>query len=147
MIAEFHGNRNLMRCLSCDKQFPKEGLWDIKKWGNGYRTDPVEKGQPACPACGGRIISSIVNFGDPIPEKEFELSLYHSKKCDVFIAVGSSLTVTPAADIPANAKSNGAKLIIINQMETGLDNLADIRFFRGAGEILSSIVTEIRKLP
>ena len=146
LIAEFHGNRTLMRCLSCDRQFPKKGLWDEKKWSKGYRTQPVVPGQPVCPRCGSRIISSVVNFGDPIPEKELKLSISHSRKADVFVAVGSSLTVTPAADMPVNAKANDAFLIIINKMQTGLDRFADIRFFEGAGFVLSGIVSIIKKL-
>lgn len=146
LIAEFHGNRTLMRCLSCDRQFPKKDLWDERKWGNGYRTSPVIPGQPVCPECRGRIISSVVNFGDPIPEKELRLSISHSQKADVFVAIGSSLTVTPAADMPLKAKTNGAALIIINKMETGLDTLSDIRFFEGAGFVLTNIISLIKKI-
>lgn len=146
LIAEFHGNRTLMRCLSCDRQFSKKGLWDEKKWGRGYRTSPVVPGQPVCPECKGRIISSVVNFGDPIPEKELRFSISHSQKADVFVAIGSSLTVTPAADMPIEAKSNGAFLIIINKMKTGLDRISDIRFFEGAGFILTNIVSLVKKM-
>ena len=146
LIAEFHGNRTLMRCLSCDRQFPKKSFWDERKWGKGYRTQPVIKGQPVCPKCSGRIISSVVNFGDPIPEKELKLSVSHSRKADVFVAIGSSLTVTPAADMPLNAKANHAILIIINKMETGLDRYSDIRFFEGAGFVLTSIVALVKKM-
>ncbi|MBN2442671.1 MAG: hypothetical protein JXJ04_15050 [Spirochaetales bacterium] len=146
LIAEFHGNHNLMRCLSCDRQFPKKGLWDEAAWGKGYRTSPVLPGQPACPSCNGRIISSVVNFGDPIPKKELERSLFHSGRADVFIAIGSSLTVTPAAEMPLRAKKHGALLIIINQMETGLDHQADIRFYEGAGFVLTSLVSFIKQV-
>jgi NAD-dependent SIR2 family protein deacetylase len=146
IIAEFHGNRTLMRCLSCDTLFPKKGLWNEKKWGNGYRTDRVIPGQPGCPNCGGRIISSIVNFGDPIPEKEFRLSITNSQKADVLCTIGSSLTVTPAVLMPQKAKANGAKLIIINKQRTGLDHQADIRFFEGAGMVLTHIVMYIKKM-
>jgi NAD-dependent SIR2 family protein deacetylase len=146
MIAEFHGNRTLMRCLSCDTLFPQKGLWNEKKWGKGYRTDPVIPGQPVCPGCGGRLISSVVNFGDPIPEKELRLSLGHAQKADVFCAIGSSLTVTPAALMPQKAKSRGAKLIIVNKQKTPLDAAADIRFFEGAGLVLSHIVTYIKNM-
>ncbi|MBN2531971.1 MAG: hypothetical protein JXB88_03710 [Spirochaetales bacterium] len=145
-IAEFHGNYTLVRCLSCDRQFPKKGLWDEKKWGKGYRTSPVIPGQPVCPECRGRIISSVVNFGDPIPEKELRLSLSYSMNADVFLAVGSSLTVTPAADMPHKARKNGAVLIIINKMETPLDYMSDIRFFEGAGFVLTSIVSLIKEI-
>jgi NAD-dependent deacetylase len=140
IIAELHGNSSLMRCLQCDTQFSKEGLWDESVWGKGYRTDPIRKGQPKCPKCGGRLISSVVNFKDPMPEKEMGLSYYHSKNADIFLVVGSSLSVVPAAHMPLEAKQNGAKLIIINHMETGMDNLADLRFHENAGEVLTNII-------
>ena len=142
-IAELHGNRMLMRCLKCDKQFPKDGLWDINKWGNGYRKSPVHPNQPKCPECAGRIISSVVNFGDPMPKNELETSFYHSSMADVFVVVGSSLAVTPAALLPKEAKNHGSKLIIINQMETSYDYIADLRFFENASEILKEILKNI----
>ncbi len=145
-IAELHGNRMLMRCLKCDKQFPKEGFWDLNKWGNGYRKSPVHLNQPKCPECNGRIISSVVNFGDPMPKKELETSFYHSSNADVFVVVGSSLAVIPAALLPKEAKNHGSKLIIINQMETSYDYIADLRFFENASEILIEILKNIKKI-
>src|SRR3954469_11970841 len=63
-LAELHGNGRLMRCLGCDRQCPRAEVgWDRAKWGPGYRTDEPKPGQPACPECRGRLISSVVNFG------------------------------------------------------------------------------------
>ena len=145
-IAELHGNRMLMRCLKCNKEFPKEGFWDVEKWGNGYRKSSVHPNQPKCPECNGRIISSVVNFGDPMPKNELETSFYHSSRSDVFMVVGSSLVVTPAALLPKEAKNNGSKLIIINEMETPYDYIADLRFFENASEILKEILKNIKEI-
>jgi len=142
LIAEFHGNMTLMRCLECNKEFNKDEIWDEERWGKGFRSSPIVPCQPECD-CGGRIIYSVVNFGDPIPEKELELSYYHSSLADVFLVVGSSLTVTPAANMPAIALKNSAKLIIINQMETPFDDLADLRFLENASDVLKEIVKKI----
>lgn len=146
LIAEFHGNMELMRCLECDRQFPKEGFWDEKKWGKAYRTYPIQEGQPICPDCGGQIISSVVNFGDPIPEKEIRLSFEHSKKADVFLVVGSSLSVTPAAYCPQYALENRAYLIIVNNQTTPFDMAASVVFREKAGETLTRILQEIVQL-
>ncbi len=146
LIAEFHGNMELMRCLECDKQFKKGGFWDEKKWGKAYRTHPEQEGQPKCPNCGGRIISSVVNFGDPIPEKEIRESFNHSKLADVFLVVGSSLSVTPAAFCPQYALENRAHLIIINNQPTPFDTAASVLFHENAGETLTNILKEISKL-
>ncbi|MEM3342353.1 MAG: Sir2 family NAD-dependent protein deacetylase [Thermoplasmata archaeon] len=143
LIAEFHGNSQLFRCLSCDRSFPKDEVWDENKWGDGYRTSPVREGQPVCPSCGGRIISSVVNFGDPIWPKELRLSEYHSSNADVYMVVGSSLTVTPAANMPLLSLEKGGQLIIINRSETPLDRWCKVRFFESAGEVLEEIVKEI----
>jgi NAD-dependent SIR2 family protein deacetylase len=146
LIAEFHGNMELMRCLECDKKFKKEGFWDEKKWGKAYRTLPEQKGQPKCPECGGRIISSIVNFGDPIWEKEIVESFNHSKSADVFLVVGSSLTVSPASKCPEYALKNRADLIIINNQPTPFDTAATVVFRENAGETLTMIMKEISRL-
>ena len=146
LIAEFHGNMELMRCLECEKRFQKEGLWDEKKWGKGYRTNSVQDGQPKCPECDGRIISSIVNFGDSIPEKEIRHSFEHSKQADVFLVVGSSLTVTPAAYCPQYALEHRADLIIINNQPTPFDTAATVVFHENAGETLTNIMKEIYRL-
>ena len=68
LIAELHGNTTLMVCLSCNKKMSfEEAGWDKSRWGPGYRTSPIVQGQPRCPHCGGRIISSIVNFSVSLP--------------------------------------------------------------------------------
>ncbi|MHA1758081.1 MAG: SIR2 family NAD-dependent protein deacylase [Promethearchaeota archaeon] len=145
-MSELHGNIYFMRCLKCNKKITfEEAGWDKRKWGNGYRTDPVRKGQPNCPYCGGRIISSIVNFGDPLPEDELQEAIYRSQMADVFFVIGSSLVVTPAANMPGIAKNNGAKLIILNKGETPYDTVADLRFFNLISEVLPPIVNKVKK--
>jgi NAD-dependent SIR2 family protein deacetylase len=143
-ISELHGNSKLMRCLKCNQQFPKKEIWDEQKWGKGYRTQRVQKGQPNCPDCGGRIISSIVNFGDPLPREDLENAIEHSQKADVFLVVGSSLQVSPASHMPIYAKNNGAKIIIVNKQKTGLDDLADLRFYEDASRVLREIKEKIK---
>ncbi len=145
MIAEFHGNMDLMVCTECNKEFLKEDIWDEEKWGKGYRASPPVPGQPAC-ECGGRIVSSIVNFGDAIPMKELKDSYYHSSMADVFLSVGSSLTVTPAAEMPMVAYNKGAKLIIINKEDTPFDSVAHLRFYEGSGETLAAIMDRMKEL-
>lgn len=144
-LAELHGNTTLMVCLKCSKKATFEEMgWDKKIWGEGYRTSAVIPGQPKC-SCGGRIISSIVNFGDPLPEKDLSLSIYHSRKSDVFFVIGSSLVVTPAANMPEYALEAGAKLILLNMGETPFDKLAHLRFWDKAGEIVPPIVERVKQ--
>jgi len=147
MLAELHGNTNYLKCLSCNKKILfEEAGWDKKKWGSGYRTQPVREGQPTCPHCNGRLISSIVNFGDSLPYDELEESMIRSENSDVFFVIGSSLVVTPAADMPGIAKENGAKLILINKGDTPYDYVADIRFDNKIEEVLPPIMEIVKKI-
>jgi NAD-dependent SIR2 family protein deacetylase len=146
-LSELHGNRYFMKCLECNTKMTFEEIgWDKMRWGQGYRTDREKKGQPNCPRCGGRVISSIVNFGDSLPYDELEESYRRSQKADVFFVIGSSLVVTPAADMPGIAKQNGAKLIILNQGETPYDRIADLRFFELILDVLPPIVNRVKEL-
>ena len=146
-LAELHGNMYFMKCLDCGKKFTfEDAKWDKKRFGSGYRTQRVRKNQPPCKSCNGRLISSIVNFGDPLPSDELQESIVRSQNCDVFFVIGSSLVVTPAANMPGIAKQNGAKLIIINKGDTPYDNVADLRFDNKIEEILPPIMEKVRVL-
>jgi len=147
ILAELHGNMYFMKCLECNKKMLfEEAGWDKSKWGPGYRTHPIREGQPSCPSCGGRIISSIVNFGDPLPYDELEESIKRSQNSDVFFVIGSSLVVTPAANMPGYAKQYGAKLILLNKGETPYDEIADIRFDNLIEDVLPPIMEKVREI-
>ena len=146
IMAELHGNMYFMKCLGeCGKKMTfEDARWDKKKWGTGYRTNRVRQSQPSCPHCGGRLINSIVNFGDPLPEDELYESIRRSEQSDVFFVIGSSLVVTPAANMPGIAKKSGAKLIILNKGSTPYDRVADLRFFNTISEVLPPIMEKVK---
>ncbi len=147
LIAELHGNYKLMKCIECDERFTRVELkWDRELHGRGFRTEPQQDNQPVCLECGGKIISSVVNFNDPMPEKEMRISKDHAAKCDLMLIIGSSLSVQPASNFPRKAKKNGTKLIIINIDLTSQDDLADIRVTYRAGDILPQIVEKIKEI-
>ena len=147
ILAELHGNQYFMKCLDCGKKMTFEDAgWDKRKWGPGYRTHRVRKGQPSCPHCEGRLISSIVNFGDPLPYDELQESITRSQNSDVFFVIGSSLVVTPAANMPEIAKQNGAKLILLNKGDTPYDAVADIRFDNKIEDVLPPIMEKVREM-
>ena len=146
-LAELHGNMYFMNCLECNQKMTFEEVgWDKKKWGKGYLTNSVKNGQPNCPKCGGRVVSSIVNFGDSLPVDVLEESFRRSEKSDVFFVIGSSLVVTPAALMPGNAQRNGAKLIILNRGEIPPDFKPDLRFYENISEVLPAIVAKVKDL-
>jgi NAD-dependent SIR2 family protein deacetylase len=127
LLAELHGNVTKLRCTRCGRTYDR---------GSGLR---------AC-GCGGPLKSSTVDFGESLPERDLELAFEHSRKSDLFIVVGSSLVVTPAADMPAEALAAGAKLVIINEGKTPFDRHAHLRFFEAIGAILPRAVKRLKVL-
>ena len=128
LLAELHGNITKLRCESCETT--TDASLNLKK----------------CPHCGGKLVSSVVNFGQPLPRKDLELSYYHAKRSDLFVVVGSSLVVAPAAYMPKEALNAGAKLVIINKGETPFDSVCHLRFDEKIGDVLPQAVSELKKL-
>ena len=92
-----------------------------------------------CPKCGGRLKHATISFGQTLPpDVHLEATLW-SRDADLMLAIGSSLVVTPAADLPRLAKERGAKLVIINRDPTPLDSIADAVLCGAIGELLSAI--------
>jgi NAD-dependent SIR2 family protein deacetylase len=140
-LAELHGNGKLVRCLGCDRQYTRQEVgWDASRFGPGYRTQKPIPGQPSCSHCGGRLISSVVNFGDPMPVKELEMAAAHAQNCDLMLALGSSLMVNPAASLVGLAIQQGARVVLINQGETPYDDVAALRIWSGIGDVLPPAV-------
>jgi NAD-dependent deacetylase len=88
----------------------------------------------------------VVDFGESLPRKDLMLSYEHARKSDVSVVVGSSLVVTPAADMPHEALRSGAKLVIINQGETPFERAASLRFHERVGEVLPRAVRRLKRL-
>jgi len=146
LLAELHGNGQLMRCLSCDRLHPRQEVkWDTQQWGPGYRTQKPVGGQPDCPACSGRLISSVVNFGDPLPEKELMLAADHARACDLMLVLGSSLVVNPAAALVGLAIKSGARAILVNQGETPYDEAVMLRSWEGIGVVFPPAVEQVKR--
>jgi NAD-dependent SIR2 family protein deacetylase len=146
LLAELHGNGQLMRCLGCSRLYTHgEVGWDRDRWGPGYRTQRPVPGQPACAVCGGRLISSVVNFGDPLPYREFELAEEHARRCDLMLALGSSLVVTPAASLVGLALRSGARVVLVNQGETPYDGAVTLRAWSSIGEVIPPAVERVQR--
>jgi NAD-dependent protein deacetylase/lipoamidase len=146
MLAELHGNGQLMRCLGCDRLYTRQEVgWDTERWGPGYRTQKPMPGQPACAVCGGRLISSVVNFGDPLPHKELALAEQHARRCDLMLVLGSSLVVEPAASLVGLALRSGARVVLANQGKTPYDEAVTLRAWRGIGEVIPPAVERVKR--
>ena len=146
LLAELHGNGQLMRCLGCEWLYTRQEVrWDTSRWGPGYRTQKLVPGQPACAACGGRLISSVVNFGDPLPHKELALAGQHARQCDLMLVLGSSLTVEPAASLVGLALGSGARVVLANQGKTPYDEAVTLRAWTGIGDVLPPAVERVKR--
>ena len=129
-ILELHGTARQIMCLDCGARFDAEEL--VAEF---RRTLTV----PPCRDCGGRLKHATVSFGQALPQDVLSEALEWSRKCELILAMGSSLLVTPAADLPQLAKRSGARLVIINADPTGMDHLADAVVHTGIGSTLTAI--------
>ena len=118
-IIELHGNSSYAKCLDCEKRYE---LDYIKKFLEDKKNNYTQS--PKCLVCNGIIKSATISFGQPMPEKEMKIAEKAAINCDLFIAIGSSLKVYPAAGLPILARNNGAKLVILNREPTELDSIA-----------------------
>lgn len=133
-IAELHGNGDGIACVQCGAPHrPKE---IEERWVNG----DVD---PHCDHCGGILKSTIVFFGETLPHSALELAGQWAEQADAVIAIGSSLSVYPAAYIPLEIASRGETFIIINNAPTDLDSVASLRLEGMAGTILPQLVAAI----
>ncbi len=129
-IVELHGTDRLVTCLKCGKRF---------KPADVYESLGADFAAPTCDACGGFLKSANVSFGQQMPAEAMQRAQAWSEGAEVFIVIGSSLQVQPAASFPVIAKRSGAMLAIINRDETPLDELADF-IHRGAiGEFFEKL--------
>ena len=130
-LIEIHGTLRDVVCMSCGERAPM-----------GRALDRVRAGEddPPCRSCGGILKSATVSFGQPLVEEDLERAMGAAATCDAFLAVGTSLGVYPAAQLPAIAQRAGGRLVIINAEPTPYDDLADTVFQQPIGEVLPAIV-------
>ena len=124
-LVELHGTDRLVTCLRCGKRFAPPDV---------YESLAEVFSAPTCDACGGFLKSANISFGQQMPAEPMRRAQIWTEAADVFIVVGSSLQVQPAASFPVIAKRNGALLAIVNRDETPLDNIADYVYHGGIGE-------------
>jgi len=129
-VVELHGNTTYATCLDCEKRY--ELPWVREKFEKGAHA-------PDC-ACGGFIKTATISFGQAMPAAAMERAQQLAMRCDLFLAIGSSLVVWPAAGLPLRAKRNGAKLVIVNREPTEFDALADLVVRNDIGDVLGPFI-------
>jgi NAD-dependent deacetylase len=136
-VIQLHGTAIFVSCLSCKKRYDRDEIQErIKK---GLKA-------PRCDDCGGLLKPATISFGQSMPERETQEAYHRSSTCDLFIVIGSSLVVQPAASMPLVAKRNGARLVIINRDPTPYDDMADIVIHGQAGPTMASILEHVKRV-
>ena len=136
-VIELHGNALKVKCLDCGRLYPRE---EIQR-----RIDAGEKA-PRCDGCGGILKPATISFGQAMPQEEMRRAEEEARGADLFIVVGSSLVVHPAALMPLYAKEAGSRLVIINLTPTPYDDQADLLIGGKAGEVLSQVIERTKEI-
>jgi len=127
-ITEIHGNASYASCLDCSKRY------ELKPIKEAFLKDGTI---PYCDSCGGIIKTATISFGQSMPEEGMQIAQRKTLTCDLFITIGTSLVVFPAAGFPKLAKDIGANLIIINNEPTDFDPIADLVIHEQIGKVFS----------
>ncbi|MGH2830470.1 MAG: SIR2 family NAD-dependent protein deacylase [Actinomycetota bacterium] len=130
-VVEIHGSVREVVCLSCEERAPMERALERVRAGEA---------DPPCRSCGGILKSATISFGQALVEQDVRRAETAARECDLFVAVGTSLTVYPVAALPEVALSCGARLVILNAQPTPYDAAADAVLRDPIGEALPSLV-------
>jgi NAD-dependent deacetylase len=130
-VIELHGNASYATCLECGLRHELEVL----------KQSFLGRGEiPVCRDCGGLVKTATISFGQSMPQDKMERATEMTLDCDLFIVLGSSLVVYPAAGFPLLAKEQGAALVIVNREPTEQDRFADLVIHDDIGPVLSKAV-------
>lgn len=130
-VIELHGNTTYAGCLDCRRRYELEWVREVFA---------ADERLPVCTVCGGHIKTATISFGQSMPEAEMARAQEATLTADLFIVLGSSLVVYPAAGFPVMAKRNGARLVIVNREPTDQDDLADLVINAEIGATMSRAV-------
>ncbi len=136
-VHELHGNMQWLVCLDCNERYSVETM---------RQKHPSPDFFPVCEKCQGLLKPDVVFFGEMLPQDTLMIAERESEQCDLFIVIGSSLVVYPAAYMPIYAKQSGAKIVIINMGQTGQDDIADVFINAPAGDIMIRIMARLKEI-
>jgi NAD-dependent deacetylase len=134
-VIELHGTTRQAGCLDCGRRLPMETALDRVREGDL---------DPTCEVCGGLLKAATISFGQALVEADLERAAAYADECDLCLAVGSTLSVWPAAGIPLRAARNGGRLVIVNDGDTDLDDAASAVVRGRAGTVLPALVEAAR---
>ncbi len=133
-VVEIHGNVREVKCMSCRWRGPMEPTLDRVRAGDD---------DPRCLDCGGILKSATISFGEDLVAADLRRAQQWAEQADVFCAIGTSLTVYPAAGLPEIALGRGARLVILNAEETPFDPYADVVVRERLGVVLPAVAARV----
>jgi NAD-dependent protein deacetylase/lipoamidase len=133
-VVELHGTTRQAGCLGCGRRMPIEVVLDRVREGDD---------DPHCERCGGLLKSATISFGQNLVPADVDRAMEAAERCDVCLAAGSTLSVWPAAGVPLTAARRGARLVIVNDGVTDLDDAASARIQGRCGEVLTVLAAGV----
>ena len=131
LVVELHGTARYVDCLSCGERHGREEFQERVS---------AEGDAPNCDSCGGLMKPATISFGQQLVPESLERASAETAACDLFLVLGSSLVVYPAAGFPILARDNGAMLAIVNREPTEMDKIADLALHEEIGPVMSAVV-------
>ncbi|PVH74128.1 DHS-like NAD/FAD-binding domain-containing protein [Cadophora sp. DSE1049] len=143
-ISELHGNSNRESCRDCGKEFIRADFRAVATYEKTVRDHRTGR---KCARCGGVLVDSIVNFGESLPAEALQRAFDNAKDADMCLVLGSSLTVSPANEIPeVTGLNRNAKLVVCNLQETPLDDLVDTRVYSRTDDLMVRVMQKLSLL-
>ena len=133
-VIELHGTSAEAVCLDCARRMPIDVALDRVREGDE---------DPHCELCGGLLKTATISFGQPLVPADMDRALEEARQCDVCLAVGSTLSVWPAASVPVEAVRHGGRLVIINEGATDLDGMASLLLAGRAGTVMDELAAAL----
>ena len=138
LVVEVHGTMRRYTCLGCGVGGPMDEVLERVRAGEE---------DPSCRSCGGILKSATISFGQPLVAADLDRAQEAAAACDLLLAVGSTLTVYPAAGVVPVAKAAGARVVIVNAEATAFDDVADAVLRGSISEILPQLVGDGESRP
>lgn len=139
-LAEVHGNTNLEKCLKCKKEYMRDFRVRTAQKVHDHETGRLCEDS----SCKGKLIDSIINFGENLDDTILENGFTNSERSDLCLAMGSSLTVTPAASMPKSTSKRGGKLVIVNLQKTPLDKYAALKIHAFCDTVIQMLMEKLK---
>lgn len=133
-VIELHGTSRAVGCLECGRRLPLDVVLDRVREGDS---------DPHCELCGGLLKTATISFGQNLVAADIDAAMHAADLCDACLAIGSTLSVWPAAGVPARAARNGVPLVIVNEGATDMDSVAQVVVAGRAGTIVPALVEGI----